>query len=156
MTPACPLPPQPASATAPPAIDLAPTLLVRTGARRTIRGFIAVAVRFLLSVSLMPSRMIVASKKKKKTAPDPSAFGGVIDGAESLLVATADLGEGKIVELRDRLQTEIDSAREHLEALEAQLKERVASVDDYVHENPWQAVGIAAAAGVIVGVVAFR
>lgn len=102
----------------------------------------------------MPTRSSNGRSKKKNH--ESSHLGGVIDGAESLLAATADLGEDKLVDLRERLQADLELARDQLEKLETQLKERVTSVDDYVHENPWQAIGVAAAAGVIVGAIAFR
>lgn len=102
----------------------------------------------------MRSQTLNGRSNKKKHSE--SHIGSVIDGAESLLAATADLGEDKLVNLREKLQAELELAREQLEKAETQLKERMTSVDDYVHENPWQAVGVAAAAGMIVGALAFR
>lgn len=96
-------------------------------------------------------------KLKNGASSSPSHFlGSVIDGAEALVAATADVGEGKIVDLRESLQGELEAAREQLDRLEGDLKERATSIDDYVHENPWQAIGVAAAAGVLVGAIAFR
>src|SRR6187549_3110075 len=96
------------------------------------------------------------SRKLKNGASSTHYLGGVIDGAEALVAATADVGEGKIVDLRESLQSELEAAREQLDRLEVDLKERATSIDDYVHENPWQAIGVAAAAGVLVGAIAFR
>lgn len=98
-----------------------------------------------------------SSTRKIKNGANPTHYlGGVIDGAEALVAATADVGEGKIVDLRESLQAELEAARDQLDRLEIDLKERATSVDDYVHENPWQAIGVAAAAGVLVGAIAFR
>jgi len=89
-----------------------------------------------------------------------SHLGGVIDGAEALVAATADFGEDKLGDIRKTLKEDLEAAREHLEKLEAGIKANASSVDDYVHENPWQSIGVAAGAGVLTGVlvgaVAFR
>ncbi len=88
-----------------------------------------------------------------------SRIGGVIDGAEALIAATAELGEGKVMDIRKSLEKDLESAREHLSKLEAGIKTQATTVDDYVHENPWQAIGVVAGAGVLAGVLmgaAFR
>jgi ElaB/YqjD/DUF883 family membrane-anchored ribosome-binding protein len=82
-----------------------------------------------------------------------STIGGVIDGAEALVEATANLGEDKLVGIRKSLQQDLEAAREHLEKLEAGIKNQATNVDDYVHENPWQSIGVAAGAGVVTGVL---
>ena len=97
-----------------------------------------------------------ALRKRKNGAHPTSQLGGLIDGAEALVAATADLGEEKVADLRESLKAELEAAREQLERLEIDLKDRASGVDDYVHENPWQAIGVAAAAGVLVGALAFR
>ncbi len=100
----------------------------------------------------MSTRTNVTKKHKNGV----SHLDGVIDGAEALLAATADVGEGKIVDLRTQLQADLESARTQLAKLETGLKDRASSVDEFVHENPWQAIGVAAAAGMLVGAIAFR
>lgn len=84
----------------------------------------------------------------------------MIDGAEALVAATAELSEDKLVDIRESLVRDPEAARKHLEKLEAGLKTQATGVDDYVHENPWQSIGIAAGAGVLagllVGATAFR
>jgi ElaB/YqjD/DUF883 family membrane-anchored ribosome-binding protein len=103
------------------------------------------------------TRTKASSRKLKNGSSSTTHYlGGVIDGAEALVAATADVGEGKIVDLRESLQAELEAARDQLEKLETDLKDRATSIDDYVHENPWQAIGVAAAAGVLVGAIAFR
>ena len=89
-----------------------------------------------------------------------SALGGVIDEAEAFVAATAEMGEDKLVNIRKGLESDLEVARAHLTQLESGLKEKAIDVDDYVHANPWQAIGVAAGAGVVAGVlvgaVAFR
>lgn len=102
----------------------------------------------------MTTRATTAKSKTKKNGA--SSLSGVIDGAEALVAATADIGEDKLEGIRSTLQEELEAAREHLTSLESNLKDRVSAVDEYVHENPWQAIGVAAAAGFVAGAIAFR
>jgi len=98
-----------------------------------------------------------ANKHKNNGA---SRIGGVIDGAEALVAATADMSEDRLVDIRESLKKDLEVAREHLEKLEAGLRNQASGVDELIHENPWRAVGFAAGAGVLAGVlvgaVAFR
>ena len=98
-------------------------------------------------------RVQSTSRKQKNGA---SHLSGVIDGAEALVAATADIGEEKIGDLRSTLKADLEAAREQLEKLESKLMERATGVDEFVHENPWQCIGAAAVAGVLVGAIAFR
>lgn len=104
----------------------------------------------------MSTRATTTAKGKGKHKNGASSLSGVIDGAEALVAATADLGEDKLEGLRTNLQAELEAAREHLSSLENTLKDRATAVDEYVHDHPWQAVGVAAAAGFVAGALAFR
>lgn len=84
----------------------------------------------------------------------------VIADAEELLALTADqAGEGA-VKMRERVTARLASARERLAALQASAIERAKAAghaaDQYVHEKPWYAIGAAAAAGVVVGMLIGR
>ena len=84
----------------------------------------------------------------------------VIADAEEILRATADQTGEKIAALRQRIQERLLDARIRLDAAEAVLidKTRAAAraTDDYVHANPWQAVGIGAGIGFLLGLVLGR
>jgi ElaB/YqjD/DUF883 family membrane-anchored ribosome-binding protein len=84
----------------------------------------------------------------------------VIADAEELLRATADQTGEKIAVLRTRIQDRLLDARERLTAAEIILvdKTRAAAraTDDYVHANPWQAVGIGAGIGFLLGLALGR
>lgn len=84
----------------------------------------------------------------------------VIADAEELMRATAGQTEGKVVELRERLTESLRTARHKLqdaeEAIRVKTKEVARATDDYVHENPWKAIGVAAGAGLIVGLLIGR
>jgi ElaB/YqjD/DUF883 family membrane-anchored ribosome-binding protein len=84
----------------------------------------------------------------------------VIADAEELMVATAHQTEGKIAELRARINDNLRAARYKLADAEAAVKAKTREVahatDDYVHENPWKAVGVAAGVGLVVGLLIGR
>ena len=97
-----------------------------------------------MSTATHPTR---ANKRKNGS----SSMGHFIDRAEALVAATADLGEDKLDDIRGSLQKDLEAARAHLEKLEAGIKGQATTVDDYVHKNAWQSVGVAAGAGVLTG-----
>lgn len=84
----------------------------------------------------------------------------VISDAEEILKATADQTGEKIANLRVSIQDRLLGARIRLEAAEVALidKTRAAAraADDYVHESPWQAVGIGAGVGFLLGLLLAR
>jgi ElaB/YqjD/DUF883 family membrane-anchored ribosome-binding protein len=81
----------------------------------------------------------------------------VVTDAEELLKATAGQAGEKVQEVRARAEESLSAARERLgemreDALQ-QARELVSSGEEYVRRNPWQAVGIAAGAGLLVGLL---
>jgi len=84
----------------------------------------------------------------------------VVADAEELLRATASQAGEKVGVARERIQASLASARVKLVEAERALAERTREAakvaDEYVHENPWQAVGIAAAVGLVLGVLISR
>ncbi len=84
----------------------------------------------------------------------------VVTDAEALVAATAGDVSERAKGARQRAADSVESARARLAELEADLRKRAKAVKDdatqYVHDNPWQSVGIAAAVGVVVGVLLGR
>lgn len=84
----------------------------------------------------------------------------VISEAEDILGATADQAGEKIANLRVRIQSRLNDAKLRLieaeEVLLAKTKAAARATDDYVHESPWTAIGIAAGAGLLIGVLIGR
>ena len=84
----------------------------------------------------------------------------VMQDAEELLLATAGQAGEKVASARARAEVSIRAARDALaeageEAVE-RTREAVESADEYVHENPWTAIGIAAGVGLVVGLLLSR
>jgi ElaB/YqjD/DUF883 family membrane-anchored ribosome-binding protein len=84
----------------------------------------------------------------------------VIADAEELLRMTANqAGEGA-AEIRSRVQTRMNQAKVDLlnlqEAAVARAKAAGDATDEFVHENPWKSIGIAAGIGLVIGLLVSR
>ncbi len=84
----------------------------------------------------------------------------VVADAEEILRATAGQAGEKMADLRAKLQDHLSSARHSLAEAQAAVVERSKQVarvtDDYVQDNPWRSVGIAAGIGLLVGLLIGR
>jgi ElaB/YqjD/DUF883 family membrane-anchored ribosome-binding protein len=80
----------------------------------------------------------------------------VVRDAEELLQATAGQAGARVEELRARAQESIDAARARLDEAGASAREAARDIDAQVRANPWAAVGIAAAAGLVLGLLLSR
>ena len=87
-------------------------------------------------------------------------FKKVINDAEELLKVTANETGGKIGAVRERAEANLREARRKLEVLEkdliTQTKAAAKATDQLVHENPWQAVAVAAVVGLLFGMLGGR
>lgn len=84
----------------------------------------------------------------------------LVQDAQALFTeATASSGI-KADELRSRGMHLLDAALDQVQELQTVTlekgKELVDSTDNFVRENPWQAVGMAAAVGVLIGMLIAR
>ncbi|HTO03303.1 MAG TPA: DUF883 family protein [Opitutus sp.] len=77
--------------------------------------------------------------------------------AEALVRATASDASDKAKEARNRLAATIDKAKSTYEQMQAQglssAKAAARSADDTVREHPYESVGIAFGAGLLIGVL---
>ncbi len=87
-------------------------------------------------------------------------FKVVVADAEEMLRATAGQAGDKVAEMRSRLQDHLASAKASLAEAQAVVVDKAKAVgratDDYVHDNPWRSVGVAAGIGFIVGLLIGR
>ena len=84
----------------------------------------------------------------------------VVADTEELLKATAGTADERASAARARVAESLRAAKTKIEELDSEMIDRVKTAakatDEYVHEHPWGAVGIAAAAGLLVGVLIAR
>ena len=105
----------------------------------------------------MSAQPAINDASKQKLVADLKV---VVADAEELLRATASQAGEKVSAARERIQASLATAKVKLSDVERVLvdktKETAKAADEYVRENPWQAVGIAAAAGLVLGVLISR
>ncbi|MBS0347517.1 MAG: DUF883 domain-containing protein [Proteobacteria bacterium] len=89
-----------------------------------------------------------------------SDFKAVVADTEELLKLTAGQAGDKVADVRARLGDKLTSAKYKLQDLEAAVvqktKAAARATDDYVHDNPWKAVGVAAGVGFLLGLLVNR
>lgn len=99
----------------------------------------------------------LTSSGKQKLVAD---MRNVVADAEEIVRATAGMAGEKIADLRERMSVHLYDAKLRLEEAEAividKTKAAARATDDYVNENPWQAVGIAAGIGLLLGIIIGR
>ncbi len=87
-------------------------------------------------------------------------FSTVLSEAESLLHDAAEETGDKARDLRRQVEAKLATAKLRLQEVEGQLADRARvcarATDDFVHDHPWQAIGIGAAAGFILGLLISR
>lgn len=84
----------------------------------------------------------------------------LVTDAEELLKATANQAGEKIVTARSHIEQSLEEGKKTLAEAEDVLidktKEAAKAADIYVRENPWNAVGIAAGIGLVLGLLIRR
>jgi ElaB/YqjD/DUF883 family membrane-anchored ribosome-binding protein len=84
-------------------------------------------------------------------------FNTAISETEQLLQSLATAGGETAEALRARVERSLETARQRLRKLEQQAMDATSAAaratDEYVHENPWPSIGVAAGLGAALGVV---
>lgn len=84
----------------------------------------------------------------------------VVADAEHLLQATAGQATADVADLRSKIQGTLTQAKASLadaqSAVVDKAKEVGRATDDFVHDNPWKSIGVAAGVGLVVGLLIGR
>ena len=87
-------------------------------------------------------------------------FSDVLTEAEDLLKQAARETGDRATDLRSQVESKLLSAKLKLQELEGEVvdkaKHAARATDDYVHENPWWSIGVAAAVGFLAGLLMNR
>jgi ElaB/YqjD/DUF883 family membrane-anchored ribosome-binding protein len=107
-----------------------------------------------MNMKMMSAKPANITGSKDKLMED---FRLVVADAEELLRATANqAGEGAAA-ARARIQESLQVVKGRLvsgqDVLIERTREAAKDADQYVHDNPWQAIGISACVGAIVGML---
>ncbi len=94
------------------------------------------------------------ASSKEKLASD---LKNLVADAEELLKATASQAGDKIGVARQKIEQSLIEGKKALADAEKTIveksKEAADIADDYVRENPWSAIGIAAGVGLVLGLL---
>lgn len=89
-----------------------------------------------------------------------SDFKVVVADAEALLKASAGQGGEALAAVRARVQDSLTVAKSKMLEAEEELLEKTKAAakatDEYVHDHPWHAVGVAAGIGLVIGMLIGR
>jgi len=87
-------------------------------------------------------------------------FAAMLTEAEDLLKRAGNETGERAKDLRAQVEAKLLSAKLQLQELEGEAMDRAKAAarvtDDYVHDNPWGAIGVAAAAGFLIGLMINR
>lgn len=101
--------------------------------------------------------MSATATSKERLAAD---FAKVMEDIDSLVNATATQAEGEATALRARIRDRLEATTEKISQAQQAALERARdaarATDGYVHDHPWQAIGVAGALGLALGVLIGR
>jgi ElaB/YqjD/DUF883 family membrane-anchored ribosome-binding protein len=84
----------------------------------------------------------------------------LIADVEDLMARIADLKDADVVRVRGKVQRAVEATKQSLadgaDVIRQHAQDVASTADDYVRDRPWQAVGIAALVGAVVGILATR
>jgi ElaB/YqjD/DUF883 family membrane-anchored ribosome-binding protein len=87
-------------------------------------------------------------------------FKALMADAEDLIKATASAEDGPLSAIRSKALDTLNNAKESLSSVEGTLTEKAKVVaeqtDEFVHRNPWEAIGVAAGLGLLIGLLIRR
>jgi ElaB/YqjD/DUF883 family membrane-anchored ribosome-binding protein len=105
----------------------------------------------------MSNETMSSDASKEKFVADMKVL---VADTEELLRATASQAGEKVAVARERMQATLATTKAKLidaeRALLDKTREAAKATDAYVHDNPWQAVGIAAGVGFLLGLLIGR
>jgi ElaB/YqjD/DUF883 family membrane-anchored ribosome-binding protein len=84
----------------------------------------------------------------------------LIADVEDLMARIADLKDADVARVRGKVQRAVEATKQSLadgaDTIRQHAQNVASTADDYVRESPWQAIGIAALVGAVVGILATR
>jgi ElaB/YqjD/DUF883 family membrane-anchored ribosome-binding protein len=86
----------------------------------------------------------------------PQAVTTLVEEAEALLTATADMTEHAVVEARKRLSMALEKGRESWEAVQEKAIAGARATDEAIREYPYRALGAAFSIGALLGLLIRR
>jgi ElaB/YqjD/DUF883 family membrane-anchored ribosome-binding protein len=89
-----------------------------------------------------------------------SEIQNLIADVEDLMARIGDLKDADVARVRGKVQRAVEATKQSLadgaDTLRQHAQNVASTADDYVRDSPWQAIGIAALVGAVVGILATR
>jgi ElaB/YqjD/DUF883 family membrane-anchored ribosome-binding protein len=89
-----------------------------------------------------------------------SEIKNLIADVEDLMARIADLKDADVARVRGKVQRAVEATKQSLadgaDTIRQHAQNVASTADDYVRDSPWQAIGIAALIGAVVGILATR
>jgi ElaB/YqjD/DUF883 family membrane-anchored ribosome-binding protein len=89
-----------------------------------------------------------------------SEIKNLIADVEDLMARIGDLKDADVARVRGKVQRAVEATKQSLadgaDTLRQHAQNVASTADDYVRDSPWQAIGIAALVGAVVGILATR
>jgi ElaB/YqjD/DUF883 family membrane-anchored ribosome-binding protein len=112
------------------------------------------------NTDVAPSKARISSDLKKSKNKLAADFDTLVSDAEELLRTTANYSGQGYAAARAQFEEHLDQIRGKMSEAESiateKYRQAVQNTDRYVHANPWQAIGVVAALGVLIGFLASR
>jgi ElaB/YqjD/DUF883 family membrane-anchored ribosome-binding protein len=105
-------------------------------------------------------RSATSTTTNSENSPIARDIQNVVADAQDLLKTVRAEGETRLTEVRAKVQSQLDAARQTLAELQSTVqagaKQAMDNTDAYVRTNPWRAVGISAGIGALIGFLIAR
>ncbi|HYM48541.1 MAG TPA: DUF883 family protein, partial [Burkholderiaceae bacterium] len=112
------------------------------------------------NTDVAPSKVRVSTELRKSKNKLAADFDTLVGDAEELLRTTANYSGQGYAAARATFEEHLDQIKGKISDADSfamgKYREAVESTDSYVRTNPWQAIGITAAVGVLIGILASR
>lgn len=87
-------------------------------------------------------------------------FENLVEDLEDLIKATSTLTGAEIERVRKQLGERVSQARETIHSMSddamTRMRQTARVTDEYVHEQPWKAMGVCASVGFLLGMLVSR
>ena len=93
-----------------------------------------------------------------RPADDPASplhdeWRDLIADIEDLIKQVGGLDDAGIAQIRDRITAALGGVKARMAEGTEQVRDVAGTVDEYVHNNPWQSLGVAAVVGLLFGLM---
>lgn len=101
-----------------------------------------------------------ADRNGDQTDARADEWRNLVADVEDLIKKVANVDDEEVAEIRAKVEDTLTkaktSAKQGIAAIRGQTDDVTEATDQYVRENPWAAIGIAAAVGIVLGFIAGR